>query len=163
MKTAMKSDSQTSPPDGSSPDGVNDIVREMFARDRASSRLFGMTVESARDGFAQVSLTVSDEMLNGHAICHGGVIFSLADSAFAFASNGGGESVVAAGCDINFVKPVPPGTRLTAVCTRRHRRGRSGIYDAEVTNGDGEPVAFFRGRGRRVDAGTKTKTDGGTS
>ena len=133
------------------PSGVCAVVREMFSRDRASSRLLGMTVESASDGYSRVSLTVSDEMLNGHAICHGGVIFSLADSAFAFASNAGGESVVAAGCDINFVKPVLPGARLTAVCRLRHRRGRSGIYDAEVTDESGDAVAFFRGRGRRVD------------
>ena len=131
--------------------GVNEVVRAMFARDRASSRLLGMTVEAAADGFSKVSLTVSDDMLNGHAICHGGVIFALADSAFAFASNGGGESVVAAGCDINYVRPVPPGARLTAVCRLRHRRGRSGIYDAEVTDQNGDAVAFFRGRGRRVD------------
>ena len=141
----MKSESPAA-----SPTGVNEVVRAMFARDRASSRLLGMTVESAADGFSKVSLTVSDDMLNGHAICHGGVIFSLADSAFAFASNGGGESVVAAGCDINFVKPVSSGARLTAVCRLRHRRGRSGIYDAEITDQDGDPVAFFRGRGRRV-------------
>ena len=141
----------SAPPSPAASSGVNEIVREMFARDRASSRLLKMTVEAAEDGFARVSLTVSDEMLNGHSICHGGVIFSLADSAFAFASNGGGDSVVAAGCDINFVKPVPPGARLTAVCRRRHSRGRSGIYDAEITDDQGDAVAFFRGRGRRVE------------
>lgn len=133
------------------PSGVCNVAREMFSRDRASSRLLGMTVEAADNGRSQVSLTVSDDMLNGHGICHGGVIFSLADSAFAFASNANGESVVAAGCDINFVKPAPSGARLTAVCRLRHRRGRSGIYDAEVTDENGETVAFFRGRGRRVD------------
>lgn len=142
------------------PAGVNEIIRAMFARDRASSRLLGMTVESAADGFAKVSLTVSDEMLNGHDICHGGVIFSLADSAFAFASNADGESVVAAGCDINFVRPVPPGTRLTAVCRRVHRRGRSGIYDADITDQNGDAVAFFRGRGRRV-GGAKPESERG--
>ena len=141
----------SSAPLSPSASGVNEIIRAMFARDWASSRLLKMTVEAAGDGFAQVSLTVSDEMLNGHRICHGGVIFSLADSAFAFASNGGGDSVVAAGCDINFVKPAPPGARLTAVCRRRHSRGRSGIYDAEITDENGDAVAFFRGRGRRVE------------
>ena len=133
------------------PSGVCRAAREMFARDRASARLLGMTIEAAADGRSQVSLTVSDDMLNGHGICHGGVIFALADSAFAFASNAGGEAVVAAGCDINFVKPAPVGARLTAVCRLRHRRGRSGIYDAEVTDGQGDTVALFRGRGRRVD------------
>ena len=137
--------------DAKTPSGVCESARAMFSRDRASSRLLDMTLEAASDGHSQVSLTVSDNMLNGHGICHGGVIFALADSAFAFASNADGESVVAAGCDINFVKPAPPGARLTAVCRRRHRRGRSGIYDAEVTDESGETVAFFRGRGRRVD------------
>lgn len=136
--------------DAHKPAGVCEVVREMFARDRASAQLFGMTVEAADDGYARVSLTVSESMLNGHDICHGGVIFSLADSAFAFASNGGGDSVVAAGCDINFVRPVPPGARLTAVCRRCYRRGRSSLYDVEVSDDGGEAVAFFRGRGRSI-------------
>jgi acyl-CoA thioesterase len=89
-------------------------------------------------------------MLNGHAICHGGFIFSLADSAFAFACNSYNLSTVASGCAIDFVAPAREGDVLTAAARERSASGRTGVYDIEVTNQRGEAVALFRGKSYRV-------------
>jgi acyl-CoA thioesterase len=89
-------------------------------------------------------------MTNGHGICHGGLVFALADSAFAFACNSHGANTVAAGAAIEFLRPAREGDLLTAVATERWRAGRSGIYEIEVTNQDGETVALFRGRSHQV-------------
>ena len=95
-------------------------------------------------------MTVRADMLNGHAICHGGLIFTLADSAFAFACNSYNLTTVASGCAIDFVAAAHEGDVLTAVAQERSVSGRTGVYDIEVTNQRGERVAFFRGKSYRI-------------
>lgn len=93
-------------------------------------------------------MTVRDSMLNGHGICHGGFIFSLADTAFAYACNSGNELTVAQHCSIDFLRPARAGEQLTATAREVSRRARSGIYDVAVCGQDGETVALFRGLSR---------------
>ncbi len=126
-------------------------VRLLHDGDPHAHRL-GMALAAAGDGTAEVTLTVTDEMCNVHGTCHGGVLFSLADTAFQYACNSHGPVAVAAGAQIEFLAPVGPGTRLRASATERRRRGRTGIYDVAVTTADGEVVAEFRGRSRVLDA-----------
>jgi acyl-CoA thioesterase len=95
-------------------------------------------------------MTVRADMVNGHGICHGGLIFALADSAFAFACNSHGDNTVAAGAAIEFLAPGREGDVLRAAAVERWRRGRSGIYEIEVRNQRGETVALFRGRSHQV-------------
>jgi acyl-CoA thioesterase len=129
-----------------SPQAIADLVREgMFANDRASKAL-GMQVLEVAPGRAVLSMAVREDMLNGHDICHGGLMATLADSAFAFACNSYNELTVAAGFSIDIVAPARLGDVLTARCSERSRAGRTGVYDAEVTNQRGERVALFRGR-----------------
>ncbi len=122
----------------------------MFEEDVASKRL-GIELVSVSEGGAELRMTVTPDMLNGHAIGHGGYVFLLADTAFACACNSHGPVTVAAGADITFVAPVYEGDRLTARAVERTRYGRSGIYDVTVTRG-GEVVAEFRGRSRTIGA-----------
>ncbi len=124
-------------------------VRALYDGDRASQQL-GMQVDSCGPGAATVSMTIRAEMVNGHGICHGGLIFALADSAFAFACNSHGDRTVAAGAAIEFLAPGRAGDRLTAIAQERWRAGRSGIYEIEVRNQRGEAVALFRGRSHQV-------------
>lgn len=124
-------------------------VRALWDGDRASQML-GMRVVSCGPGRAEVSMHVRADMVNGHAICHGGLIFALADSAFAFACNSHGDRTVAAGAAIDFLAPGREGDVLTAVATERWRAGRSGIYEIEVRNQRAETVALFRGRSHQV-------------
>lgn len=121
----------------------------MFARDAASQAL-GMKLEETRPGFARVTMPVRADMIQGHATCHGGFVFALADSAFAFACNSHGGTVVAAGCSIEFLAPAALGDALTAEAREQAVSGRSGVYDVSVTNQRGELVAAFRGRSRRL-------------
>jgi acyl-CoA thioesterase len=95
-------------------------------------------------------MPVTDEMLNGHGICHGGYVFTLADTAFAFACNTYDERTVAAGADITYLEPVRAGSELRAIATERARRGRSGLYDVTVRTATGVTVAEFRGRSRSL-------------
>jgi acyl-CoA thioesterase len=125
------------------------VAQAMFARDRASQAM-GMKITGIGPGRAELVMTVRADMLNGHAICHGGFIFSLADSAFAFACNSYNLTTVASGCAIDFVAPARVGDVLTAVAHERSVSGRTGVYDIEVTNQHGERVAFFRGKSYRI-------------
>ena len=125
------------------------VASEMFARDSASQSL-GMQVKEVRPGYARLTLIVRPDMLNGHAICHGGVIFSLADSAFAFACNSRNQNTVASGCSIDFLAPAKAGDELTAEAVERALLGRIGVYDVTVTNSEGRTIALFRGRSYRV-------------
>lgn len=123
-----------------------DLVREgMFRNDRAS-RLLGMRIVDVTPGSATLSMTIRDDMLNGHDICHGGLITTLADSAFAFACNSYNELTVASGFSVDLLAPGRFGDVLTARCTEVSKAGRTGVYDTEVTNQRGERVAIFRGR-----------------
>ena len=121
----------------------------MYADDRASQGL-GIRVVEVRPGYARATMLVRDDMLNGHASCHGGLIFSLADSAFAFSCNSHGGTVVAAAASIDFLAPAQRGDELTAVATERWRSKRSGVYEVTVANQRGETIALFRGRSHRV-------------
>ncbi len=120
----------------------------MWAEDTAT-RALGMRLESVSAGRASMSMTVGASMTNGHGTVHGGYIFTLADSAFAFACNSHNERAVAQSCDIVFIQPVQVGDELVAAAVERHSLGRNGIYDVQVRRGD-EVVAEFRGRSRTV-------------
>jgi acyl-CoA thioesterase len=118
----------------------------MWATDRASAGL-GMTLEEIRPGEARLSMRVEPRMLNGYGTCHGGFIFALADSAFAFACNTDGMVSVASHCSISYLRPAREGELLVATAQERQREGRSGIYDVRVTSA-GAVVAEFRGHSR---------------
>ena len=114
-------------------------------RDSASAML-GMVVELDEPGRSIVSMTVRGDMLNGFAITHGGIVFALADTAFAIACNEDERVTVAAGADITFLKSTRAGQTLTATAVRRVVSGRTGLYDVTVSDETGDPVAEFRGR-----------------
>ncbi|MDO5528302.1 MAG: hydroxyphenylacetyl-CoA thioesterase PaaI [Paracoccus sp. (in: a-proteobacteria)] len=124
-------------------------AKAMWDGDSASQRL-GMTLDHIAPGEATLSMTITQDMSNGHGNCHGGYIFTLADSAFAFACNTYNNITVAQHCSVSYLIPGRIGDRLTATATECHRQGRSGIYDIRVTNGDGAHVAQFRGHSRTV-------------
>jgi acyl-CoA thioesterase len=121
------------------------VAEEMYGRDRASQAL-GMELEQVRPGYARVRMTVRADMVNGHGTCHGGIIFALADSAFAFACNSRGVVTVAAGCTIEFLAPTREADELVAEAQERSLQGRNGVYDVDVRRAGGELVATFRGR-----------------
>ncbi len=125
------------------------VAREMYERDPASIGL-GMRVVSVGPGRAEVSMTVRADMLNGHAICHGGFIFTLADSAFAYSCNSYNLVTVASGCSIDFLAPAREGDVLTARAVERSAAGRTGVYDIDVVNQRGEKIALFRGKSYRI-------------
>ncbi len=130
----------------------------MFARDRASQWL-GMEIEEARVGYARVAMTIAEHMVNGHAIAHGGMTYTLADSAFAFACNSRNEPNVALQCSISYTSAVMLGDRLVAEAEERSSKGRTGVYDITVTRNDGELVAVFRGVCYKI-KGTVLEGDG---
>ena len=121
----------------------------MYDADVASQRL-GIQISDVAPGRATATMTITADMVNGHDICHGGYVFTLADTAFAFACNTYDDRTVAAGADVSFLQPVHAGETLTAIAAERARRGRSGIYDVTVTRADGGVVAEFRGRSRSL-------------
>lgn len=121
----------------------------MYSRDLASQKL-GMKIESVGPGRAVLSMKITDEMIQGHDSCHGGYIFTLADSAFAFACNTYDEATVASGCSIEYLAPGKSGDLLTAIGEERSRSGRTGVYDITVQNQHGKTVALFRGKSYKV-------------
>ena len=121
----------------------------MWENDQASKGL-GMKLEKVCPGKAEVSLVIEDKHLNGHGICHGGLIFTLADTAFAHACNSYNQRVVAQSCSISFLASGNSGEQLTAKAYEVHRAGRNGIYDVEVFNSSGEAIAQFRGQSRTI-------------
>ena len=124
-------------------------AKAMWDLDRASQRL-GMVIDHIAPGQATLSMTVTEAMTNGHGNGHGGYIFTLADSAFAFACNSHNDITVGQQASITYVAPVALGDRLTATAREVSRAGRSGVYDVEVTNQNGRSVAHFRGLSRTV-------------
>jgi acyl-CoA thioesterase len=122
---------------------------DVMWRDDLASQGLGMVLGAVAPGRATVSMTVRDDMTNGHGTAHGGFIFTLADSAFAFACNSYNERTVAQACDIVFAAPARAGDRLVAEAVERHRFGRNGLYDIRVRCGD-RVVAEFRGRSRAI-------------
>ena len=125
------------------------VADAMFERDGASQAL-GMHLARVAPGHAEVAMSVRADMLNGHAICHGGFIFTLADTAFAYACNSYNLMTVASGCAIDFLAPARQGDVLTAIAQERSASGRTGVYDIEVDNQRGERVALFRGKSYRI-------------
>ena len=124
-------------------------VRELYEPDRASQSL-GMQVVAVAPLTCTLTMKIRRDMTNGHGICHGGLIFALADSAFAFACNSEGVPTVAATGGIDFLAPVHVGDELTACARELWRGGSSGIYEVVVTNQQGAQVALFRGRSHRI-------------
>src|SRR6266545_5447082 len=125
------------------------VAAGMYARDRASQAM-GMQISSIGPGYAELTMTVRADMLNGHAICHGGFIFTLADSAFAYACNSANLNTVASGCGIDFLAPAREHDVLTALAQERSTSGRTGVYDIGVSNQRGEAIALFRGKSYRI-------------
>jgi acyl-CoA thioesterase len=126
------------------------VGEAMFAVDGATKDLLGIELVSCEPGRAVMRMTVREAMLNGHDICHGGLIFTLADSTFAYACNSRNLNTVAAGCSIEFLKSGKAGDVLTCEGVERVLQGRHGIYDMTVTNQDGEVVAMFRGKSTQI-------------
>ena len=125
------------------------VRAQMMQHDRVLATL-GIAVDAIAPGRASVSMTVRDDMLNGFAICHGGLLTTLADTAFAYACNACNEVTVASGLSIDFLAPAHQGDVLDAVCREQSARGRTGIYDVTVSNQRGERIALFRGRSYRL-------------
>lgn len=117
----------------------------MDGNDRVA-RLLGMSIDHATDGAASVSMTVREEMLNGLDVCHGGILFTLADTAMAHASNAGNRRALSTSASIEWIRPATSGDRLTATCSQAAGRGRSTVHDVTVRNQDGDIVALLRGQ-----------------
>jgi acyl-CoA thioesterase len=123
--------------------------KTMYERDPASQKL-GMTLDAIRPGYARMSMRVRGDMLNGHGTCHGGYIFMLADSAFAFACNSHNFNTVGAGCSIDYLAPGREGDVLSAEAVEQALSGKTGVYDVVVSNQEGRKLALFRGKSHRV-------------
>lgn len=126
------------------------VGEAMFAADAASKDFLQMELVACEPGRAVMRMRVREPMLNGHRICHGGLIFTLADSTFAFACNSHNRVTVAAGCSIEFLKPAHLDDVLTCEGVEQLLQGRHGIYDMRVTNQRGETVAMFRGKSASI-------------
>jgi acyl-CoA thioesterase len=126
-----------------------EVARRMWADDRASQTL-GMELLEVRAGFARIRMPVRRDMTNGHGLCHGGYMFLLADSTFAFACNSHNQRAVAASAEIHFVASAHEGDILTAEGVELHLAGRSGVYDMRVTDQNGRLVALFRGKSATI-------------
>lgn len=132
------------------PEQIARRCAEIMWPDDHAARGLGMRIVDVGPGTATLTMTVRQDMVNGHGTCHGGFIFAVADSTFAYACNSFNHRTVAAGVDINFLAPAHLGDVLTARGQVRHQGGRTGVYDIEVTNQDGRLIALFRGRAARV-------------
>ncbi len=130
-------------------DVARGAVQALYARDLAAQAL-GIEILDVAPGAVRVAMVVRPDMLNGHGTCHGGMLFALADTAFAFACNSYGEAMVAAGASIEFLAGAARGERLIATASETSRSARHGIYDVAVARTSGELVAHFRGRCARL-------------
>jgi acyl-CoA thioesterase len=128
------------------PQALAEATRDSMWRDDRASRMLGMQVLAIGPGTATLTMTVREDMLNGHDLCHGGIVATLADSAFAYACNAYNEVTVASGFDINLLAAAHRGDVLTATAAEVARSGRTGVYDIAVSNQRGQAVAAFRGR-----------------
>ncbi len=120
-------------------------AESMYERDVAAQAA-GITLNTVSCGYASLQMTVRADMLNGHEVCHGGYLFLLADTAFAYACNSYNKVALAQNCDIDFVRPGKEADELTAIAEERRKGGRTGLYDVSVRRSDGEVLAYFRGR-----------------
>ena len=130
----------------STPQQVAEAARDAMMRGDRASRMMGIEVVAIGPGSATLTMTVREDMLNGHDICHGGFITTLADSAFAFACNAYNELTVASGFDVNLLAAGKRGDVLTATAREVSKAGRTGVYDIDVQNQRGQQLAAFRGR-----------------
>lgn len=126
-----------------------DVAEAMWSRDQAAQAL-GMAIVEVRPGYAVLTMKVRPDMVNGHHICHGGLIFTLADTAFAYACNSYNHNTVASACHIDFLSPGKEGDRLEAEAVERSLSGRTGVYDITVRVAGGKTVALFRGKSYRI-------------
>lgn len=126
-----------------------EVARRMWADDRASQAL-GMELVEVRSGYARIRMPIRRDMTNGHGICHGGYMFLLADSTFAFACNSHNQRAVAASAEIHFIASAHEGDVLTAEGIELHVAGRSGVYDMRVTDQTGKLIALFRGKSATI-------------
>lgn len=124
-------------------------ARVMYERDTCAQAL-GIDIIDMDEGFAVLTMTVTPQMLNGHQTCHGGQLFSLADTAFAYACNSQGLAAVASACNIDFLRPGFAGDRLTATARVKHQGKLTGVYDIEIVNQQQKSVALFRGKSHRI-------------
>ena len=125
-------------------------IAGVIEREDRASRFLGMRVDEVKPGVARLSMRVTDDMVNGQRVCHGGLIFALADSSFGYACNTHNQRALAASCSIDFLAPAQLGDELTAQAAEVARLGRGAIYDVSVTNQRGELIAIFRGRAATV-------------
>jgi acyl-CoA thioesterase len=128
---------------------ADSVAQAMWSRDNATQAL-GMAIVSVSPGKATLAMTVRADMVNGHHICHGGLIFTLADSAFAYACNSYNQNTVASACSIDFLAPAKEGDVLEAECVERALTRRTGVYDTTVRVRGGKTVALFRGKSARI-------------
>jgi acyl-CoA thioesterase len=142
---ANSSSETTLPPD----ELARAAAQAMYEAD-ACSHALGIELLEVRAGYARMRMAVRPDFLNGHRICHGGLVFTLADSTFAFACNSYNINTVASGCSIEFLRPVHDGDVLTAEAIEQTLSGRNGIYDIRVTNRAGDTVAMFRGKSAQI-------------
>jgi acyl-CoA thioesterase len=141
-------DSTSSPTDGHAL--AHEVAQAMWSRDHATQAL-GMSIVAVAPGSATIAMPVRPDMLNGHGMCHGGFMFTLADSAFAYACNSYNQNTVASACAIDFLAPARRGDVLEAEAVERSRSGRTGVYDITVKVRGGKTVALFRGKSYRID------------
>jgi acyl-CoA thioesterase len=132
---------------------AREVVRSLYEADRASQSL-GIEIIDVAPGRVRIAMTVRPDMVNGYGMCHGGIVFAFADSAFAFACNSHGDPMVAAGASIEFLAPTPRGERVIATAAEVSRSARHGIYDVAVANASGTVLAQFRGRCSRLRGAT---------
>lgn len=128
---------------------AEEVARSMWPKDAASNFL-GIRIATIRPGYARLLMTVRPDMVNGHHVCHGGLIFTLADSAFAYACNSYNKNTVASACHIDFLAPAQIGDILEAEAVEQSLAGRTGVYDITVKNRSGKTVALFRGKSYRI-------------
>ena len=145
MRTAL---SQQVPP--ADPQALAQAVGVGMHSIDSAAQALGIVLKEIAPGQATMTMTVRPDMLNGHQTCHGGFLFTLADTAFAFACNARNQATVAAGCTIDFVAPGVEQDVLTAKAVERTLAGRTGVYDVVVTNQEGKTLALFRGRSHRI-------------
>jgi acyl-CoA thioesterase len=148
-------------PDANGAETARRAAEKLYAGDMASHAL-GIRIVDTAPGRATVAMRVRADMVNGHRVCHGGLVFTLADTGFAFACNSYGPNTLAAAGSIDFLAPAREGDELTATASELWRSGRSGLYQVEVTNQDGERIALFRGRSQRVSGSLLDEGPGAT-
>ena len=129
---------------------IAERTAQIIEREDRASQWLGMRLQEVRPGYARLVMRVTDNMVNGQKVCHGGLIFALADSSFGFACNSHNQHALAASCSIDFLAPAELGDELTAEANETAHAGRTRIYDVRVTNQDGRLIAVFRGKSAAV-------------